>query len=112
MQRNHKSAWEVMDEKYEDRGWGKYNMTPQKSSFEPVEPLEYSENEYRKLAVALAAKAIETQDASLCEAYFELQRRASFGNHYSSIPELEEIEEELFTMGTREKSPEVEVHRR
>ena len=50
----------------------------------------------------LAKIVLQDRDEKLCETYFELQRRAYYGNRYSSIVKLVEVEEEMGNMGTKE----------
>ena len=46
----------------------------------------------------LAKIVLQDRDEKLCETYFELQRRAYYGNRYSSIVKLEEVEEEMWNI--------------
>lgn len=47
-----------------------------------IEPLPISEEKYIACLQVLAKKAIDNNDQKACQEYFELKRRAIFGNHY------------------------------
>lgn len=103
MSREQKSADEIMNEKIEERGWNEmYQYHNQKDS-RYIEPLDMTEDEYIAYSKEVAIKAIENQDPNLCEEYFELQRRAVYGNHYNIIKDMEELEEQMWILGTGEK---------
>ena len=103
-----RSAEDVLREKYEERGWSE-DIEKIKSR-EEVKPLPLSEEEYQKLSFLLAKIVLQDRDEKLCETYFELQRRAYYGNRYSPIDELEVVEEEMWKMGTKEFADEQEKH--
>lgn len=98
-----KSAGEVLREKYEERGWNEMYETVRVDTKERIEPLDLTEEEYQAYARELARKALENQDPDKADEYFELQRRATYGNHYNQIEDLEKAEEIMWTLGTGEK---------
>lgn len=98
-----KSAGEVLREKYEERGWDEMYEQIRVDTKEKIEPLDLTEEEYQAYARELAKKAIENQDSDKADEYFELQRRATYGNRYGQIKDLEEAEEIMWTLGTEEK---------
>lgn len=70
-----------------------------------IEPLPISEEQYIAYAKVLARKAIDNNDPNTCHEYFELKRRAVFGNHYySEIAGMEEIERQIWEIGHAEKT--------
>ncbi len=106
-----KDTNEVLREYKEDRGWAFYNNNKQFFSEEEkrekrvVEPLPITEDDYRILMPLLAryglsSPSLEEKEtlfslleklgvdefSSLSEMYFELQRRARYGNHFSDVP--------------------------
>lgn len=89
---------------YEDRGWNKPGEKKDEE-ITPIEikPLPISEEQYRACAMMLAKKALNNNDPKACEEYFELKRRAVFGNKYSEIDGMEDIERQMWEMGTGEK---------
>lgn len=95
---NQKSTKQIIEEKYEDRGWGNYDKTEVKELPE-VEKLPFTFEEYKKLSLSLAEQAYETNRPELYETFFELQRRARYGNCYPDIEELAPVEEELWNRG-------------
>lgn len=102
MSREQKSGDEIYNEKIEERGWNEmYQIQPKKNR--DIEPLDMTEEEYIAYAKEIAMKAIENQDPDLCEEYFELQRRALHGNHYSIIQGMDELEVQMWMLGTGEK---------
>lgn len=69
-----------------------------------IEPLPISEEQYIACLQILARKAIDNNDPNTCHEYFELKRRAVFGNHYySEIAGMEEIENQMWEIGLDEK---------
>lgn len=101
MAKEYRSASDILREKYEERGWDQETQSNIRTQAK-IEPLPLSEEEYRKLSFLLAKLTIQDRDPNLCETYFELQRRAHYGNRYFPIEELSEIEEEMFSIGTEE----------
>lgn len=103
------SAEDVLREKYEERGWIE-DIDLKIKPREEIKPLPISEEEYQKLMFLLAKIVLQDRDEKLCETYFELQRRAIYGNSYSSIEELKEVEEEMWNIGTKEFADEQGKH--
>lgn len=106
-----RTADKVLREKYEDRGWNQetdidMNLEPT----EQINPLPLSQEEYERFSLLLAKLALHDKDPKLCEMYFDLQRRASYGNGYPFIEELSEIEQEMWSFGTGEKMESSEKH--
>lgn len=70
-----------------------------------IEPLPISEEQYIACAKVLARKAIDNNDPNTCHEYFELKRRATFGNHYYvEFAGMEEIERQMWEIGHDEKT--------
>lgn len=101
MSNEFRTADEVVKEKYEERGWDK-DRDKRVVAREEVTPLSLSEEEYRSFSLLLAKLALQDQDVKLCDVYFEIQRRAFYGNGYSSIEEMAAIEQKLWSLGTGE----------
>lgn len=104
-----RSAEDVLREKYEERGWNEDTDLKIKPR-EEIKPLPLSEEEYQKLSFLLAKIVLQDRDENLCETYFELQRRAYYGNKYFPIDELKEVEEEMWNIGTKEFADEQGKH--
>lgn len=103
MSKEYRTAADVLKEKYEDRGWEEgTNKDTRIIPSKQIKPLPLSEEEYRNFSLLLAKLALHDQCPKLCETYFELQRRAFYGNGYSPIKELYEIEKRLWSIGTGE----------
>lgn len=94
-----RSFEERLDEKYEDRGWGKY-ASPTHERREEIPKLPISEKEYQLLSLLLGKLALKDRDESLCGVFFEVQRRATFGNMYKKTEGLEAVERKMWTLGT------------
>lgn len=109
MAEDYRSSADVLKEKYEERGWDQETQSNIRTQ-EKIEPLPLSEEEYRKLSFLLAKLAIQDRDPNLCETYFDLQRRAHYGNRFFPIDELSEIEEEMFSIGTEDAVEGIEKH--
>lgn len=106
-----KSADEVFREKYEERGWfDKYDISNKDKK--DIEPLSMTENEYKEFAAILAHQALEEKDEKMCETYFELQRRAVYANGFYPDAEMEELEEQMWALGTDEKIENIGRHLR
>ena len=91
-----KSVKNVIDEKYEDRGWGKYDIFSNYSSKnekDDIKSLPLSKEEYQKFSLLLSKLCIEDQNPYLCDLYFYLKERAKKGNHYPEFENLWEAEE-------------------
>ncbi len=88
---NGKSAKERIDEKLEDRGWGKYDILADY----------HSSNDDRELP-PLPLSNEEYQNSNLCDIYFELRDRVTKGNHYPepSGDEFWKMEEAMFEIGS------------
>ncbi len=104
-----------LKEKYEDRGWGTIEeeiAKEREKKMKPSEiiPLPISEEQYRACAAMLAKEAISNNDAKSCQEYFELKRRAIYGNKYSEIDGMEDIERQMWKIGTGEKATSSEKH--
>lgn len=97
MAKEYRSSDDVLKVKYEERGWNQEGQSSIKTR-EKIEPLPLKEEEYRKLSFLLAKLILQDKDYKLCETYFEIQRRAYYGNRYFPIEELAEIEQELWNM--------------
>jgi len=93
----------AIKEHYDDRGW-KLGGEPVAPEREPVVKLPFSEEEYQTFARLLAKLALQDQDKKAIDMYFELQRRADFGNGYSRIANLEAAEKEMWSLGTGEEA--------
>ena len=85
-----------LDEKMEDRGWGKYAS----------EKIEVREKDYQELSLLLGKLALQDQEGTLgrglCGVFFEVQRRATYGNRYQKTEEMEKVERKMWTLGTGE----------
>lgn len=82
-------------EKLEARGWN----IPQ------IAPLPITEEQYLACIQIIAKKAIDNNDPKACEEYFELKRRAVFGNrYYKGFDGMEEIERQMWQIGHDEKT--------
>lgn len=97
-----RSAGEVLREKYEDRAWDEMYTSARNDKRPEIEPLDLTEEEYIAYSRELVEKALENEDPDKASEYFELQRRAVYGNHYASVKGLEEAEEKMWTLGTGE----------
>lgn len=65
-----------------------------------IEPLPINEEQYIACLQVLSKKAIDNNDPDTCHEYFELKRRAVFGNHYyKEFAGMEEIERQLWQIG-------------
>ncbi len=93
----------VLKEKFEDRGWHQEDEINPTLEREPVAKLPFSEEEYQTFARLLAKLALQDQDKKVIDMYFELQRRADFGNGYARIANLEAAEKEMWGLGTGEE---------
>lgn len=96
-----KSASEVLREKYEERGWFDINNWSNRENRD-IESLTMTEEEYHEFSSLLAELALKDKDEELCEMYFELQRKAVYGNGYAPVQGLEEEEEQMWALGTGE----------
>lgn len=105
MSYNERTTYDVIREKYEDRDWDlEQNSSVNIEQQEKINPLPLSEEEYKIFCSLLSKIALYDNDSKLCETYFDLQRRAYFGNRYHPIDEMTEIEQEMWSIGTGEKS--------
>ncbi len=107
MSKEYRTAYDVFKEKYEERGWDQdqeLGLDTRDKSVEPIKPLPLSEEEFRNFSLLLAKLALQDKDPALCETYFELQRRAVYGNKYSPIEGISQIEQEMWSLGTGEKT--------
>lgn len=105
---NQRSTKEILEEKYEDRGWYDYDRLEVKE-IEKVEKLPFTFEEYKKISLALAEEAYEKNKPELYNTFFELQRRARYGNNYPDIEELSTVEEELWNMGIKANIEQVQA---
>ncbi len=111
MTKEYRTASEILKEKYEERGWNQeMGFDTKATSTEQIKPLPFSEEEYRSFSVLLAKLALQDKDPNLCETYFELQRRAYYGNRYSPIEEMSKNEQEIWSLGTGEIVEDVKNH--
>lgn len=100
---NNRTTADVVKEKYEERGWDLDNESNLETrSKEQINALPFTEEEYSNFSLLLAKLALKDSDSSLCDMYFELQRRAYYGNGYLPIEELSSMEQEMWSMGTGE----------
>ena len=102
MPKEYRSADDVLKEKYEERGWNQENNQILKKR-EEIESLPLTEEEYRQFSFLLAKLILKDKNYNICETYFEIQRRAHYGNRYFPIDDLAEIEEELWNMQPSEE---------
>ncbi len=92
----------VLKEKYEEKGWHQGDEIEETMEREPVEKLPLSEEEYQTISRLLAKLALQEHDKKVIDMYFELQRRAAWGNGYASISGMEEAEKVMWNLGTGE----------
>ncbi len=102
MLKEFETADEVFNRKYEERGWNQETENSTKESIEKIASLPLSEEEYRNFSWLLAKLALLDKNVALCDIYFELQRRANYGNRYAMNEDMATIEEQLWNIGTRE----------
>lgn len=113
MSQENRTADEVVKEKYEEQGWNQEtDLNRRRTTVEPVKPISLAEEEYKIFSSLLAKIALQDKNPELCETYFELQRRAYYGNGYSPIEEMAEIEQEMWSLGTGEIIEDTEKHTR
>ncbi len=113
MSKEYRTADEVFKEKYEERGWNQeIDRNTRTISVEPIKPLPLSEEEYKKFCLLFSKIALQDKNPALCETYFELQSRAYYGNGYSPIEDLSQIEQEMWSLGTGEIIEDVAKHMR
>ena len=93
-------------EMIEDRGQDQPDLLKEIEKKPKIEPLPISEKQYIACASILASQAIINSDPKKCREYFNLKRRAVFGNRYSEIAGMEDIERQMWEMGTGEKAVE------
>lgn len=66
-----------------------------------VKPLPYNLKEYEIFMKLLSKIALNDKDRNLCDVYFDLQKRAIYGNGYYNTDE--KIDREMWNLGTGEK---------
>ena len=111
MSNNNRTTADVVREKYEDRGWDlEQNSDVNIGKQEKINPLPLSDEEYKVFCLLLSKIALYDKDPKLCETYFELQRRAYYGNRYLPIDEMSEMEQEMWSIGTGEVVEKSEKH--
>lgn len=111
MTNKYRTTEQVIKEKYEDRGWDQdTSFDMRDTSVEQVKPLPLSEEEYKTFALLFSKLALQDQNPELCGVYFELQRRAYYGNRYLPLQEMSEIEQEMWNLGTSEIVESTEKH--
>lgn len=95
-----------LNEKYEDRHWNRPNSSLGEIENESkIDPLPITEDQYLACIQIIAKKAIDNNDPKACEEYFELKRRAVFGNrYYKGFDGMEEIERQMWQIGHDEKT--------
>ncbi len=92
-------------EMIEDRGWDQPDLLKEIEKKPKIEPLPISEKQYIACASILASQAIINSDPAKCRQYFDLKRRAVFGNHYyTKIPGMEELERQMWEIGHDDKT--------
>lgn len=95
-----KSADQVLREKYEERGWDQDTWEQsQNTNRESIDPVPLSEEEYQLFQLLLGKVAVSDRNPNLCEIYFDMQRRAVYGNGYAQNDRMEEVERELWEIG-------------
>lgn len=97
------SLYEDLRQRDEDRGWNQPDLLGKIEKEPKIEPLPINEEQWIACLQILARKAIDNNDQKACQEYFELKRRAVFGNHYSEIVGMEEIEKQMWEIGLDEK---------
>lgn len=105
-----KSADEVFEEKRDERGWDRDDGNTRPRKTEPVIPLPLTNEEYQMFQSILRKLALYERNPDLCDLYFELDHRATYGNNYPQSEGVEEIEQELWNIGTNRS--EIETTRR
>ncbi len=95
-----KSADEVLQEKRSERGWDQEDEMIRHRDVEPVEPLPLTNEEYQVFQSILRKLALYEKKPELCDLYFELDHRATYGNHYPQSEGVEDIEQELWDIGS------------
>lgn len=106
-----KSADEVFEEKRSERGWDQDDEKIRVRETEPVNPLPLTNEEYQMFQLILRKLALYEREPSLCDLYFELGRRATYGNNYPQAEGVEEIEQELWNIGTNGNEADA-IHRK
>ncbi len=66
----------------------------------PVTPLPLSEEEYQTFSILLGNLALRDKNKELCALYFNLQRRADYGNNYPRVEAMKEVEPLIWELGT------------
>lgn len=95
-----KSADQVLAEKRMERGWDQEDEITRTRETEPIKALPLTNEEYQIFQSILRKLALYEQKPELADLYFELERRATYGNKYPQIEGTEEMEQELWNMGT------------
>lgn len=94
-----KSADEVFIEKRVERGWNQDDQNISPREREPLKPLPLTNEEYQTFQAILRKLALYERKPELCDLYFELERRATYGNKYPQSEGVEEMEQELWNIG-------------
>jgi len=106
-----KSADQVLQEKRIERGWDQEEKNATTREVEPVEPLPLTNEEYQTFQAILRKLALYERNPELCDLYFELDHRATYGNCYPQLDGVGEIEQELWNIGTNRSDVE-SAHRK
>ena len=67
---------------------------------EEINPLKISYEQYNGCMLVLAREAIENNSTEACQKYFELKKRATFGDKYPEIEGMEDIERQMLAIST------------
>ncbi len=101
MAEEYRTADKVIKEKYEDRGWNQeLGVDTRTALAEEIKPLPLSKEEYIKFCMLFSKLAISDRNPKLCEIYFDLQRRAIYANGYLPVETMQDIEQEMWSIGT------------
>lgn len=95
-----KSADQVLAEKRMERGWDLDSPNIKVRDTDPIKALPLTNEEYQVFQSILRKLALYEQKPELADLYFELERRATYGNKYQQAEGIEEMEQKLWDMGT------------
>jgi len=104
---NIRTTEDVRNEKNEDRGWHQgYEIGSKKNYPDSIPPLPLSEAEYHTMALLVSKIAIQDESEQYASIYFDLQRRATYGNRFSQPQGMEEVERVMWSLGSTSKNTE------
>lgn len=90
----------MLEKKYEDRGWNQgERIDITEGSEHKIMPLGISLEKYQTFSLILSELALLDKSPDLCALYFELQRRATYGNHYPILEDMSEVERKMWDIG-------------